>query len=150
MCEAAGMWGRRKRKDDQQPQLDHGVSASYWTTHDEAAHGEAEPVVQPAEPGREPTVAGRQPTEPAPPKGVRRTTRVTTTSITVNGRQVDPNSPEGQQVLQKLGQLPQSTTPADPDMERYADLELAAQLHAQGVLTDEEFAAEKQRILHRP
>jgi hypothetical protein len=39
---------------------------------------------------------------------------------------------------------------ANPEDDRLGQLEKLGQLHTQGVLTDAEFAAEKQKILQKP
>jgi len=67
-------------------------------------------------------------------------------------RQLGVN-PSGQQIVQPANQIPaaaaapasSTATPADgPDTDRIAEL---AKLHAAGVLTDEEFAAAKKKLL---
>ncbi|MEP9416222.1 MULTISPECIES: SHOCT domain-containing protein [unclassified Gordonia (in: high G+C Gram-positive bacteria)] len=55
--------------------------------------------------------------------------------------------PEPQYVQQAPPPQPAPAAPAASNADRIAELKQLADLHAQGVLTDAEFATEKQRIL---
>jgi hypothetical protein len=83
----------------------------------------------------------------------------TAVSNRVSRRQADRWAQQGQQYtpVQRVGyaQAPPAPAPAAapapapvaPEPDRYEQLKQLAQLKDQGVLTDQEFAAEKQRIL---
>jgi len=108
---------RRRKRTREQSTTIVSTSPSYWSAGDQPAPGEHQTY--------------------------------TAARITVNGAQVDPNTPEGQEALRLARDLVEHGSggaPAPTD-QRYADLERIAKLHAEGALTDEEFAAEKRRIL---
>ena len=63
-----------------------------------------------------------------------------------------PAEPQVQQVAPAPTSQPPQAAPAagaNPDSERLAQLKLLGELHDSGVLTDDEFAREKARILNR-
>jgi hypothetical protein len=85
-----------------------------------------------------------------------RTAVVAGTATAVSGRvqrrqaarydqQADAEAYQQQQAAQPYAPPPPPAAPAEPDAN--AQLQNLAQLHSQGVLTDEEFAAAKAKIL---
>lgn len=70
----------------------------------------------------------------------------TAASNAVNRRQADKNVAAYQQAAQQQAPPPAAASAGDDDL---AQLERLGQLKAQGVLTEEEFAAEKAKILGR-
>jgi hypothetical protein len=93
-------------------------------------------------------------------RGVARTAVIagtaTATSNAVNRRQANRNAAAYQQAEQQVYQqapqpmqapAPMQAAPADSMDDKLANLERLAQLKAQGILTEEEFAAQKAAIL---
>ncbi len=77
-----------------------------------------------------------------------RTAVVAGTATAVSGRvQRRQAARYDQQDAQQEAQYQQAPPPAAPEDDATAQLQNLAQLHAQGVLTDEEFAAAKAKIL---
>ena len=77
-----------------------------------------------------------------------RTAVVAGTATAVSGRvQRRQAARYDQQDAQQEAQYQQAPPPAAPEDDQTAQLQNLAQLHAQGVLTDEEFAAAKAKIL---
>jgi hypothetical protein len=83
-------------------------------------------------------------------RGVARTAVVAGTATTVSNRvsrrQAQKwGSQDAEYVPARVAPEPAPAAPAAPD--RYEELERLASLHTQGVLTDDEFAKEKARLL---
>ncbi len=78
-----------------------------------------------------------------------RTAVVAGTATAVSGRVQRRQAAryDEQDAQQYAEQQPQQPPPAAPEDDATAQLQNLAQLHAQGVLTDEEFAAAKAKIL---
>ena len=80
-----------------------------------------------------------------------RTAVVAGTATAVSGRvqrrQAEKWDEQDAQAYQQDAQQYQQAPPAAPEDDATAQLQNLAQLHAQGVLTDEEFAAAKAKIL---
>ena len=67
-----------------------------------------------------------------------------TTTRTRSGRHEEQAQYDAQQPQVVYAEAPPAAAPADDDM---AEIQKLAQLHTQGILTDEEFAAKKKQIL---
>ena len=84
-------------------------------------------------------------------RGMARTAVVagTATSVSnrVSRRQYNRWAEQDAQYYQEPAPAPSAPAPAAPGQDRVAQLKDLADLKAQGILTDEEFAAEKARIL---
>ena len=77
-----------------------------------------------------------------------RTAVVAGTATAVSGRvQRRQAAKYDQEDAQQYAQEPQYAPPPQPEDDSAAQLQNLAQLHTQGVLTDEEFAAAKAKIL---
>jgi hypothetical protein len=77
-----------------------------------------------------------------------RTAVVAGTATAVSGRVQRRQAGRWEQEdAQQYPQEPQQAAPPEPEDDSTAQLQNLAQLHAQGVLTDEEFAAAKAKIL---
>jgi hypothetical protein len=74
-----------------------------------------------------------------------RTAVVAGTATAVSGRVQRRQSERWEQ--EDAQQYQQQAPPAEPEVDATAKLQELAQLHAQGVLTDEEFAAAKAKML---
>ena len=90
-------------------------------------------------------------------RGIARTAVIagtaTATSNAVNRRQASKNMAAYDQAAQQVAPQPAAApvyvapAPAAPEEDMYAQLERLGALKAQGILTEEEFAAEKAKIL---
>jgi hypothetical protein len=77
-----------------------------------------------------------------------RTAVVAGTATAVSGRvQRRQAARWDEQDAQQYAQQPQQAPPPEPEDDATAKLQELAQLHTQGVLTDEEFAAAKAKLL---
>jgi hypothetical protein len=85
-------------------------------------------------------------------RGVARTAVVAGTATAVSGRvrrRQDAKWSEQEQAEyeQQMAEQPAPAPPAPAESDDMAELQQLADLHAQGILTDEEFAAKKAQIL---
>ena len=82
-------------------------------------------------------------------RGMARTAVVAGTATAVHGRVQRRQAErwEPQDAQQYAQQQPQYQAPSEPQDDGTAQLQNLANLHAQGVLTDEEFSAAKAKIL---
>jgi len=80
-----------------------------------------------------------------------RTAVVAGTATAVSGRvarrQASKYDQQAQEQEAQAGPEPAPAAPAEPENDDMAKLQQLAQLHSQGVLSDEEFAAAKAKIL---
>ena len=77
-----------------------------------------------------------------------RTAVVAGTATAVSGRVARRQSARyAEEDAQQYQQQPQAAPPPEPEDDSATQLQNLAQLHSQGVLTDEEFAAAKAKIL---
>ena len=84
-------------------------------------------------------------------RGMARTAAVvgtaTATRNAVNRRQASKNVAAYEQAAAQAAPPPQAPPPPAPEEDSITQLERLGALHAQGILSDEEFAAEKAKIL---